>query len=391
MSRTRYEWTVADFALWSAGAVPVPIYETSSADQVEWILADSGAVGVIVETDAHLASVDKGRSRLTGLQHVWVIDQGDVDSLSRDGDDVDDADLDARREALDRDSLATIIYTSGTTGRPKGCRAHPRQLPHPRREHRREARRRRQGRRGLDAALPPARARVRALHRGARRHGRGADGPLLRPQGAARRLHRVPADLHPRRAAGVREDLQLLRGQGRGRRQGQDLRRRRRRRGRVVARRRMPAASRFGLRGAARGLRQARLRQAARGDGRQGAVRRLRRRAARHPAGPLLPRHRRHDPRGLRPHRDHRAGHRQPPRTQIRIGTVGPPLPGVDVRIADDGEILLRGVNVFARLPRQRRRHRRGGRATAGSTPATSASSTTTASCGSPAARRRSW
>ena len=120
MSRTRYEWTVADFALWSAGAVPVPIYETSSADQVEWILADSGAVGVIVETDAHLASVEKGRSRLPGLQHVWVIDQGDVDSLSRDGDDVDDAELDARREALDRDSLATIIYTSGTTGRPKG-------------------------------------------------------------------------------------------------------------------------------------------------------------------------------------------------------------------------------------------------------------------------------
>ncbi len=120
MSRTRYEWTVADFALWSAGAVPVPIYETSSPDQVEWILADSGAVGVIVETGAHLASVEQGRPRLPGLQHVWVIDQGDVDSLSRDGDDVDDAELDARRDALDRDSLATIIYTSGTTGRPKG-------------------------------------------------------------------------------------------------------------------------------------------------------------------------------------------------------------------------------------------------------------------------------
>ena len=120
MSRTRYEWTVADFALWSAGAVPVPIYETSSAEQVEWILADSGAVGVIVETDTHLASVEKGRARLAGLQHVWVIDQGDVDSLSRDGDDVDDAELDARRAALDRQSLATIIYTSGTTGRPKG-------------------------------------------------------------------------------------------------------------------------------------------------------------------------------------------------------------------------------------------------------------------------------
>jgi len=120
MSRTRYEWTVADFALWAAGAVPVPIYETSSADQVQWILADSGAVGVLVESEAHLAAVEKGRHALPGLRHVWVIDQGDVDSLSLDGNDVDDAELEARRVALDRDSLATVIYTSGTTGRPKG-------------------------------------------------------------------------------------------------------------------------------------------------------------------------------------------------------------------------------------------------------------------------------
>jgi long-chain acyl-CoA synthetase len=120
MSRTRYEWTVADFALWSAGAVPVPIYETSSPDQVEWILADSAAVAVIVEDAAHLAAVEASRSRLPGLREVWVIDQGDIDSLSQDGNDVDDADLAARRSALQRDSLATIIYTSGTTGRPKG-------------------------------------------------------------------------------------------------------------------------------------------------------------------------------------------------------------------------------------------------------------------------------
>ena len=120
MSRTRYEWTVADFALWSAGAVPVPIYETSSPDQVQWILADSGAVGVVVETAAHLAAVEQGRGSLPGLRHVWVIDQGDIDSLSLDGNDVDDAELEARRADLDRDSLATVIYTSGTTGRPKG-------------------------------------------------------------------------------------------------------------------------------------------------------------------------------------------------------------------------------------------------------------------------------
>jgi long-chain acyl-CoA synthetase len=120
LSRTRYEWTVADFALWSAGAVPVPIYETSSPDQVEWILGDSDVVAVIVETEAHLASLEQARPRLPGLRHVWVVDRGDLDGLSRDGDDVDDTELDARRDSLDRDSLATVIYTSGTTGRPKG-------------------------------------------------------------------------------------------------------------------------------------------------------------------------------------------------------------------------------------------------------------------------------
>lgn len=120
MSRTRYEWTVVDFALWSAGAVPVPIYETSSPDQVEWILSDAGCVGVVVETERHLAAVEQGRSRLPGLAHTWVIDHGDVDTLSRDGADVDDTELEQRRAGLDRSSLATVIYTSGTTGRPKG-------------------------------------------------------------------------------------------------------------------------------------------------------------------------------------------------------------------------------------------------------------------------------
>jgi long-chain acyl-CoA synthetase len=98
----------------------VPIYETSSAEQVEWILADSGAVGVLVETAAHLASVEEGRSRLERLRHVWVIDHGDIDSLSGDSGTVDDAELAARRAGLDRNTLATVIYTSGTTGRPKG-------------------------------------------------------------------------------------------------------------------------------------------------------------------------------------------------------------------------------------------------------------------------------
>ncbi len=120
MSRTRYEWTVADFALWSAGAVPVPIYETSSPDQVAWILRDSGCVGVLVETATHLAAVEQGRGDLPDLAHTWVIDQGGVDTLSTEGNSVAASELEARRRGLNRDSIATIIYTSGTTGRPKG-------------------------------------------------------------------------------------------------------------------------------------------------------------------------------------------------------------------------------------------------------------------------------
>ena len=120
MSCTRYEWTLADFALWAAGAVPVPIYETSSPEQVQWILSDAGAVGVLVESEAHRENVEQARASLEGLDHVWVIDHGDVATLSRDGADVSDEELIQQREGLDRDSLATVIYTSGTTGRPKG-------------------------------------------------------------------------------------------------------------------------------------------------------------------------------------------------------------------------------------------------------------------------------
>ncbi len=120
MSRTRYEWTLTDFALWAAGAVSVPIYETSSPEQVQWILEDSGAVAVVVESSSHLAAVEKGRDRLPGLREVWVIDEGGIDELRGRAGEVGDDDLDAARSAVTRDSIATIIYTSGTTGRPKG-------------------------------------------------------------------------------------------------------------------------------------------------------------------------------------------------------------------------------------------------------------------------------
>ncbi len=120
MCRTRYEWTLTDFALWTAGAIPVPIYETSSPDQVEWILKDSDAVGVVLETEKHKSALVGVSGSLPTLAHSWVIDNGDLDALAASGASVDDAALEAARADVDRSSTATIIYTSGTTGRPKG-------------------------------------------------------------------------------------------------------------------------------------------------------------------------------------------------------------------------------------------------------------------------------
>jgi long-chain acyl-CoA synthetase len=121
MSRTRYEWTVADFALWFAGAVPVPVYETSAAEQVAWILADSGAVGCFVEGERHAALVASVRDELPDLVHLWAFDDGALGELALAGVDVPRSVVDQRRRDLAPDSAATIIYTSGTTGRPKGC------------------------------------------------------------------------------------------------------------------------------------------------------------------------------------------------------------------------------------------------------------------------------
>ncbi len=121
MSRTRYEWTLADYALWYAGAVPVPIYETSSAEQVEWILGDSGAVGVFLESDKHKAVFDQVSASLPEVTRPWIIDDGAMDELRAAGTPVSDDELEQRRSSVTPDSVATIIYTSGTTGRPKGC------------------------------------------------------------------------------------------------------------------------------------------------------------------------------------------------------------------------------------------------------------------------------
>ncbi|GCD19061.1 long-chain-fatty-acid--CoA ligase [Cellulomonas algicola] len=120
MSRTRYEWTLLDFAIWAAGGVGVPVYETSSPEQVRWIAADTGARIALVETAAHASVVAQVRDDLPGLAHVLVIDEGAVDGLVAEGATVPDAEIERRSALAGADDLATVIYTSGTTGRPKG-------------------------------------------------------------------------------------------------------------------------------------------------------------------------------------------------------------------------------------------------------------------------------
>ncbi len=123
LSRTRYEWTLIDYAIWAAGGITVPIYETSSAEQVEWIIGDSGARAAFAETSQHAQTIGEVRGRVPVLEHVWLIDAADGQGLaagSGAASITDDA-LEQRRAARKAADPATIIYTSGTTGRPKGC------------------------------------------------------------------------------------------------------------------------------------------------------------------------------------------------------------------------------------------------------------------------------
>ncbi|MGH3765543.1 MAG: AMP-dependent synthetase/ligase [Pseudonocardiaceae bacterium] len=129
LSTTRYEWTLVDYAIWAAGAATVPVYETSSPEQVEWILSDSEATAIVVETCAHREIVQSLADRLGRAAQIWQIDPGldgvdpvgAIEELTALGIEIS---ADAAREragTVGADDLATLIYTSGTTGRPKGC------------------------------------------------------------------------------------------------------------------------------------------------------------------------------------------------------------------------------------------------------------------------------
>ena len=119
MSRTRYEWTLIDYAIWAAGAVTVPVYETSSAEQAEWILTNSGATACFVENAEFEQLIAGFRDRAPALKQLWRIDG--LTALTTAGADVDDDEVTSRVSAVKAADLATLIYTSGTTGRPKGC------------------------------------------------------------------------------------------------------------------------------------------------------------------------------------------------------------------------------------------------------------------------------
>lgn len=121
MSRTRFEWALADYAIWWAGGISVPIYETSSPSQMQWIASDSEARYALVETTRHREDLESVRGELPNLKHIGVIEDGVLEELKKRGVDVSDEELEARRSRACGADVATIIYTSGTTGRPKGA------------------------------------------------------------------------------------------------------------------------------------------------------------------------------------------------------------------------------------------------------------------------------
>ncbi|MDN3293870.1 long-chain fatty acid--CoA ligase [Streptomyces ficellus] len=121
MARTRYEWTLFDFALWTVGAQSVPVYPTSSAEQVHWMLHDAGVTACVLEHEDHAMTIGSVVDRLPRLKRLWQLDAGAVAELVEAGTHIDEEVVQRHRRAVTPESIATVIYTSGTTGRPKGC------------------------------------------------------------------------------------------------------------------------------------------------------------------------------------------------------------------------------------------------------------------------------
>ncbi|WP_217242771.1 long-chain fatty acid--CoA ligase [Streptomyces sp. AC555_RSS877] len=131
MARTRYEWTVLGYALWAVGAEVVPIHPTSSREQVEWILRDAGCVAVAVEDEQSVMTVGSVCATLPRLRHVWQLDSGALRDLVERGEFIPFATVDSLRRIVLPDSTAVVAYTSGTTGHPLGCALSHRGLASP--------------------------------------------------------------------------------------------------------------------------------------------------------------------------------------------------------------------------------------------------------------------
>ncbi|MER7845306.1 AMP-binding protein [Kitasatospora sp. NPDC096077] len=121
MSRTRYEWTLFDYALWSIGAITVPVYPTAAPEQVRWILAETQTVACLVEDEDAAMTVGAVCDALPDLTGIWQLDRDCIASITEDGRDVPDSLVHRQRLGVTADNIATVVYTSGTTGRPKGC------------------------------------------------------------------------------------------------------------------------------------------------------------------------------------------------------------------------------------------------------------------------------